>query len=210
MTEDNSTAPAPNRIQARIIVTIFAAAMLATAIFSIIIVVNVRRDSLVTDAAVRNAGWAVLAFSLEESRFPTSRTELESWASPRDLRAVVLTPSSTPGEWPTRFEEIGVQSSAPFAMELTRGLDHIEVQFSSDSAQPPNVTPRGRPTRHNTLADVNGWLRRRADALAGLPAGAGDGVGDGAGVGPGTRHPQSDPQPAPQPAATRPEGATSR
>ncbi len=172
MSSETPTHRPPNRLQARIIVTSFAAAMLATAIFSIVVVINVRRDSLVTDRAVRNAGWAVLAFSIEESRFPTSRSELETWTAARNLRDVVLAPSDTPGEWPTRFEEIGVSSAAPFAMELSRGLDHIEVQFSTDSAQPPNVTPRGRPTRHNTLADVNSWLRRRADALAGPPEGA--------------------------------------
>ncbi|MFO0873071.1 MAG: hypothetical protein U0575_03755 [Phycisphaerales bacterium] len=157
-----------SRIGARIFLAIFVAAMIGTAIFSRFVVRDVRQDAAATDVDVRVVGWAVLVSVDRRLAFPTSAAQLHE-----GFAAAIAPDTQSPARWPATIEEAGLdptigsaEGAVAWNARIDAALKRLVVEFSGDPRQPPNVTPGGHPTGVGTLADVNGWLRGRADALA--------------------------------------------
>lgn len=159
----------PNRgpTAARLIVVVFLCVMAATALFSWVISGNVRQDAKLADEHLRTVAWAVLLHVEGAGRFPTSQQELA--ATPFAAEASV----DAAGRWPATAEQAGVPAAAQerWAVELAESLRRLDVRFSTDPRQPPNLTAGGRATGLGTLVELNGWLRGRADALAAAASG---------------------------------------
>lgn len=167
----NGRSGKPPATPARLLIIIFVCVMVVTAGFSWFIARNVRKDAKLADDHLRTVAWGVLLHVDRAGRFPTSESEL---ASTPFASAVAVDPAH---RWPTIAEEAGLGGSAVdpaladsiaqgFPERLAESLRRLDVRFSTDPRQPPNLTAGGRATGLGTLVELNGWLRGRADALA--------------------------------------------
>lgn len=136
-----------------VIVLVFGAAIIATAIFGWIVVQNVRVTASRTDLDMRTVAWASIAWACEhDGRFPVDEGELLSMQSLPETISCVPTGSES---WP-RTRQDALRGEDP--PELEAALGRIRVYFSSDGALPPAISPGGLPMLLDTEDTVIGWL----------------------------------------------------
>jgi hypothetical protein len=153
--------PANSKRVFTIIIALFSAGVLFTAIFGFVVVRDVRANARDADLYCRTAAWASIAYACaHDGRYPTSDDDLRT-AAPLPLS---ITCQSSSDAWPTtRDAALNGQSPPSFDTILAR----IKVHYSSDGTLPPVVDANGMPTLLDTNSTIENWMRSSLAAREG-------------------------------------------
>ncbi len=150
-----------------LIMAVFVACWIVTAIFSYVIYGNVLQTASRTDLALRSLTWAALVYACDhDGVFPTSEAELFSTQPlPRSIDCV----PDDPGAWPSSWSE--VSDDSPPAPDLKEASKKLRLFFASGGDMPPVIDANGLPTEHFTIGIIREWLENFHAARPPVPGG---------------------------------------